>query len=148
MLVILFFLPWRKNKLFCDDKGLITIIIQTQQIETILSPCSMFSKSNIELQIGDILTALNTNISIFYVKGHQEKHTTLAKLPWSVQLNQQCDELATVNPNIIIKQSTVLVLPVSNIMLQIGNFSITHHMADQIFTLYCKSFRKISQHTS
>ena len=83
------------EKIFCDNKGLIICIHQTQQADT-LSPCRcMLSESDIELKIRDTLQALNTDVAFHHVKGHQNETKPTVTLPLPAQLNQQCNNLAT-----------------------------------------------------
>lgn len=121
-------------KIYCDNLGLLKRIYNSQK-KTNNSPRQfLFSKIDVEMQIIDTLTIMNTTACKFaHVKGHQDDNIPFKNLSWPAKMNVYCDQLATKELNSISTPSgEVSLLPASRVMLMINNTTITHHIPTQI----------------
>ena len=131
-----------KLKIYSDNEGLIIRVNQIKDKTEIRPRRGMLSESDVELQIRDTLQILQSDATLHHVLGHQDNNKDNNELSWPAQLNIQCDTLATDKIKTLKAHYTVSTLPASKIMLQIGDQTITHHIAAQIRRLGTREIRK------
>ena len=100
-----------RKTVYSDNKGLIHRINEIHNYQSIRPRRTMLSESDVELQIHDTLSILNTKATFQHVKSHQDKIPDNTTKTWQATLNIRCNEMATQTLQYINVASTVLFLP-------------------------------------
>jgi hypothetical protein len=122
-------------RLYCDSESLLKRIAASQALTRIIPRRFLFSKVDVEMQMLQAVTELDSDVDFEHVEGHQDTKYPGRPLPQAAKLNQRCDEIATAHLNSAIRSiPPVTFLPASKVSVTVRNHTVTHHIPTQLRT--------------
>ena len=125
----------RPPTLICDNESMVNTANKIYTYSHIYPNATMDSEYDVLAEIRASMTELQGSCpSLEWIKGHQDDHTELDKLPLKAQLNCHADTLAneylTSNPTINFLQ--VPMLPTSGCHLQLAKGTVTYNIKHEV----------------
>jgi hypothetical protein len=82
-------------RLYCDSQSLLLRLEASRKLKRVIPRRFLFSEIDVEMQILEVLRALESPVTFKHVEGHQDTKYPERPLSWAAQLNMRCDEIAT-----------------------------------------------------
>jgi hypothetical protein len=118
---------------YTDSESLILRLEASLRLTHTAPRRTLFSESDVEVQLIDALGCFSPRPRLIHVEGHQDTKYPDRPPTWESNLNQRCDEIATHH----LRQATNILrltsfFPASKAQLNVQGTTITHHIPSQL----------------
>jgi hypothetical protein len=123
----------QRLRLYCDSQSLLLRLEASWTLKRVIPRHFLFSEIDVEMQILEVLRAIESHVTFEHVEGHQDTKYPERPLSWAAQLNMRCDEIATDQLDVASQPiPTVTFLPASQVSISVGAHTLTHHIPTQL----------------
>lgn len=115
--------------IYSDSKALLQKLDALARVKTISPATTTSAEYDVIAQLRLLQSHLQLNVSLYHVKGHQDKTTPISQLPIPAQANCAADQLAGRICPCCPSSPRMHLLPAAACQVHIRNRTITHHLA-------------------
>jgi hypothetical protein len=116
----------QRLRLYCDTQSLLLRLAASRKLKRVIPRHFLFSEIDVEMQILEVVRALESPVTFEHVEGHQDTKYPERPLSWAAQLKLRCDETATDQLDAASQPiPTVTFLPASHVSISVGAHTLT-----------------------